>query len=130
MRKTFGHALNGVSEPHRKESYVGRVSTVGNGGRSVSVTNMNSSQLRNLKPIMPYGISSSPPTGLMAFVLVSDNSSKDGIIGVYDPNKPSCTPGNCMMYSYGGASVYCNGDRVLLNGRDVLKEIDEIKNSL
>ena len=126
MKKTFGSALNGVSEPHRKESHIGRISTVGNGGKSIAITNMNNSQLRNLVPIMPYGISSSPPTGLMAFVLAANNSGSDGIVGVYDPNKPSCSPGDSMMYSSGGATIHCNGNNVLLNGRDILKEIDNL----
>lgn len=129
--KSFGAALNGVAEPHRQESHVGKVETVGSGGKSVAVTNMNNSQLRNLVPIMPYGISSSPPPGLMAFVLVAQNSGKDGIVGVYDENKPPCSPGECMMYSRGGATVRCtSGGAVLLNGRNVLKEIDDLKAKL
>lgn len=128
--KSFGAALNGVSEPHRQESHVGKVETVGSGGKSVAVTNMNNSQLRNLVPIMPYGISSSPPPGLMAFVLVTQNSGKDGIVGVYDEHKPACKSGDCMMYSRGGATVKCTGGSVLINGRNVLKEIDDIKSRL
>lgn len=122
-RKSFGNALIGVDQPHRKENYVGRVSTVGKGGKSISVTNMNNSQLRNLVPIMPYGIASSPPTGLMTYVLVNDNASRNGIIGVYDPNKPECSPGDSMMYSRGGASVHCRGNKVFINGIDILQKI-------
>lgn len=130
MRKSFGGALRSVAEPHRRESYVGRIATVGGGGKSIAVTNMNKSQLRNLAPITPYGVASSPPVGLMAYVLVSDNSSRDGIIGVYDPNKPQCSPGNSMIYSSGGASVHCNGKLVLINTRNVLNEIDDIKKEI
>lgn len=119
--KKFGAALNGISEPHRRESHIGRISTVGSGGKSIAVTNMNNSQLRGLVPIMPYGISSSPPVGLMAFVLVANNSGNDGIVGVYDPNKPSCNPGDSMMYSSGGAKIHCKGNRVLINDIDILK---------
>lgn len=124
MGRKLGQALNGVSEPHRRESHIGRISTVGSGGRSISVDNMNNSQLRNLVPIMPYGIASSPPVGLMSFVLVANNSGRDGIVGVYDPNKPRCSSGDCMMYSLGGATVHCKNNTVLLNTRDILKEID------
>lgn len=130
MKKTFGSALNGVAEPHKRESHIGRISTVGNGGKSIAVTNMNNSQLRNLVPITPYGISSSPPSGLMAFVLAANNSGKDGIVGVYDPSKPSCSPGNSMLYSSGGATVHCSGGTVLINGRDILKEIDNLANRI
>lgn len=130
MGKKFGAALNGVDQPHRRESHIGKISTVGSGGRSISVDNGNNSQLRNLVPIMPYGIASSPPTGLMSFVLVANNSGRDGIVGVYDPNKPSCSSGNCMMYSSGGATVHCKGGSVLLNNRNVLNEIDDLKQKI
>lgn len=130
MSKRLGRELNGVSEPHRRESHIGRISTVGSGGRKLSVDNMNNSQLRNLVPIMPYGIASSPPVGLMSFVLAANNSGRDGIIGVYDPNKPSCSSGDCMMYSSGGAKVYCKGDKVLINNRDILKELDALSDKV
>ena len=128
--KRLGAALNGVAEPHKRESQTGKISTVGNGGKSLTVTNANNSQLRNLIPITPYGISSSPTPGLMAFVLVAQNSGKDGIVGVYDEHKPTCKSGDCMMYSKGGATVKCTGGSVLINGRNVLKEIDDIKSRL
>lgn len=131
MARKFGAALNGVGEPHRRESHIGRVSTVGDGGKSVSVTNMNNSQLRNLVSVAPYGISSSPVSGLMSFVLVTGTGSKDGMIGVYDKDKPSCKPGECIIYSSGGATVKCSGNgKVMINGRDVLDEIDQIKKKL
>lgn len=130
MGKSLGAALNGVAQPHKRENHIGRIDTVGSGGRSISVSNANNSQLRNLVPIMPYGIASSPPLGLMAYVLVGNNSGRDGMIGVYDPNKPSCDPGDSMIYSRGGASVRCKGNSVLLNDRDILKEIDELKGKI
>lgn len=129
-RKTFGSALRDVSQPRKHDSHTGRVSTVDNGGKSISVVNMNNSQLRNLVPVMPYGVASSPPPGLMAFVLSSGNAKRDGIVGVYDPDKPRCNPGDSMLYSSGGASVHCNGNTVLINGVDILQEIDNIKNKL
>lgn len=126
MKKTFGSALNNMDGLRKKESHVGRISTVGNGGKSVTITNMNNSQLRNLVPIMPYGISSSPPVGLMAFVLATDNAGNDGIVGVHDPNKPPCKPGDIIIYSSGGATIHCDGNAVRINGRDILKEIDDL----
>lgn len=128
--KRFGEALIGVGEPHRRESHVGKVSTIGEGGRSISITNMNNSQLRNTVPIMPYGISSSPKPGLMAYVLVAQDCSKDGIVGVYDPNKPICSPGECIMYSAEGAMVKCSGKNVTINKRNILKEIDDLNEEI
>lgn len=128
MRK-FGAALNGVDNNHRQEGYVGRVSSSGSGGKNVQVANANGSQIKAVSAT-PYGISSTPPSGLMAFVLVGQGSDKDGIVGVYDPSKPSCGAGNCMMYSAGGATITCSGSTVLINKRNVLKEIDDIKEKI
>lgn len=130
MSRKFGKALNGIEQPHRRESYVGKISTVGDGGKSISATNMSNSQLTNSVPIMPYGISSSPLPGLMTYVLIADNSSKNGILGVYDPNKPSVGSGECAMYSSGGAIVRCSGKSVTINGRNILNEIDNIKSDI
>ena len=46
---------------------------------------------------------------------------------MYDPKKPACAVGNSVMYSSGGANVKCSGSTVTANGRDFLKEIDDIK---
>ncbi len=125
MRK-FGAALNGVDNNHRQEGYVGKVSSSGGGGKNVNVSNASNSQIKAVSAT-PYGISSTPPSGMMAFVLVGQGSDRDGVVGVYDPNKPSCGAGCCMMYSAGGATVKCSGKSVLLNNRNVLGEIDELK---
>lgn len=127
MRK-FGAALSGIDQQHRQESHTGRISTVGDGGRSIAMANMSNSQLRDLIPISPYGVASSPPVGLKAFAIVSDNNENDGMIGVYDPNRPKCKPGNSVLYSSGGAKVECIGDKVYVNGVDILSEIEALKN--
>ena len=128
MRK-FGAVLNSVDNNHRQEGYVGRVSSSGGGGKNVNITNANNSQIKAVSAT-PYGISSTPPSGMMAFVLVGQGSDKDGVVGVFDPNKPSCNAGCCMMYSAGGATVKCSGRSVLINGRNVLSEIDEINKKI
>ena len=128
--KRLGEALNGVGLPHKRESQIGRVATAGDGGRSINVTNMNNSQLSGLMNITPFGISSSPPSGLVAFVIESNNSGKDGMMGVFDPNKPKCKSGDVILYSTGGAKVECRGDKVLINDVDILDEIDKIKKAL
>lgn len=127
MRK-FGAALTGVDQPHKQESHVGRILTVGDGGRSVSMSSVSSSQLRDMIPISPYGIASSPPVGLKAFAIVSNDDNDDGIIGVYDPNRPKCKPGNSVLYSSGGAKVECIDKKVYINGVDILSEINSLKN--
>lgn len=130
MPRRLGADLNSVYEPHRRENHVGKISNVGNGGKSISVTNANNSQLRELVPVMPYGISSSPTPGLMSFVIDSGNSGNDGMVGVYDPKKPSCKPGECMMYSSGGATVKCTGKKVMVNDIDLIEEINKMRDKL
>lgn len=126
MSKRFGQAINGIAEPRKRDNHIGKVTTVGDGGKSLSISNANGSQLRDLVPISPYGISSSPPTGLMSFVIASGNSGSDGMVGVYDPNRPPCKPGECMMYSSGGATIKCTGDKVLINDIDIVKELKKL----
>lgn len=128
MRK-FGQALVGVDNGSKKEGYVGRVSSSSGGGSTVFVANASGSQIKTL-PASQYGISSTPPTGLMAFVIVGQGSDKDGIVGVYDPNRPQCNTGDCMMYSSGGATIKCKNDKVLLNDVDILDEISKIKSKI
>lgn len=126
MSRRFGQALNGISEPRRSSSHTGRVTTVGDGGKSLSISNINGSQLRDIIPISPYGISSSPPTGLMSFVIASDNSGNDGMVGVYDPSRPVCQPGECIIYSSGGATIKCSGNKVYINGIDVVEKLNKL----
>lgn len=125
--KRFGESLNGIGQSHKRESQAGTISTVGDGGKSISITNAGNSQLTNLVPIMPYGISSSPTIGLMSFALISQDAGRDGMLGVYDPNKPACKPGEIIIYSAGGATIKCSGSRVYINGRDILSEIDNLR---
>lgn len=127
MSRRFGGELNGVNEPLRKQMQTGKISTVGDGGKQASVTNMSGSQLRNLMPIAPFGIASSPPVGLLAYTMVLDSQTNNGIIGVYDPNRPSVASGDITIYSAGGAKVECIGSKVLVNGIDIDELDDRVK---
>lgn len=129
MRR-FGSDISGIDNPRKKENNVGKVSTISGDGKTVAVTNMNNSQLRNLKPVSQYGVASSPTPGLQAFVISIDTSDSDGIVGVYDPNRPACKAGETILYSSGGATVKLSGGSVLINGINILGEISAIKERL
>lgn len=126
--KRFGEGLNNMqSGAYTRSTVSGSISSTGSGGKTASVCNMQGSSLKNVLTLMPYGFASTPPSGLIAFTIVSDSGGRDGVVGVYDPKKPSCAVGDCTMYSSGGATIKCKGSKVLANDRDFLDEIDKIK---
>ena len=126
--KRFGEELNNMHNGSFTRSTVsGSIASTGNGGKTISINNAHGSVQKNMLSLSPYGFASTPPSGLLAFSVVSDSGGRDGVIGVYDPKKPACAVGNSVMYSSGGANVKCSGSIVTANGRNFLKEIDDIK---
>ena len=129
--KRFGEELNNMhSGSFTRSTVSGNVASTGNGGKTISINNAQGSVQKNMLSLSPYGFASTPPSGLLAFSVVSDSGGRDGVIGVYDPKKPACAVGNSVMYSSGGANVKCSGSTVTANGRDFLKEIDGIKGGI
>lgn len=104
-------ALKSVQNNHRQESYAGPIASTSGGGHTASVNNLHNSQVRNAKVVMPYGISSSPFSGMKAQAIVNDNS-ENVVVGVYDPSRPAVGAGEVCIYSSGGNQVYLsnNGD--------------------
>ena len=126
--KRFGQELNNMhSGSFTRSTVSGSIASTGTGGKTISINNVQGSVQKNMLSLSPYGFASTPPSGLLAFSIISDSGGRDGVIGVYDPKKPACAVGNSAMYSSGGASVKCSGSTVTANGRDFLKEIDDIK---
>lgn len=129
--KRFGEALNKMhSGSFTRSTISGSIASTGNGGKTISINNVHGSVQRNMLSLSPYGFASTPPSGLIAFSVVSDSGGRDGVIGVYDPKKPACAVGNSVMYSSGGANVKCSGSVVTANGRNFLEEIDAIKEDI
>lgn len=129
--KRFGEELNTMGNGAFTRSTVsGNIASTRNGGKLISINNMHGSVQKNMLSLMPYGFASTPPSGLIAFSIISDSGGRDGVIGVYDPKKPSCGVGDCAMYSSGGATIKCSGGTVTANSRDFLKEIDDIKKKI
>ena len=126
--KRFGQELNNMhSGSFTRSTVSGSIASTGNGGKTISINNAQGSVQKNMLSLSPYGFASTPPSGLLAFSIVSDSGGRDGVIGVYDPKKPACAVGSSVMYSSGGANVRCSGSIVTANGRNFLKEIDDIK---
>ena len=129
--KRFGQELNNMhSGSFTRSTVSGSIASTGNGGKTISINNVQGSVQKNMLSLSPYGFASTPPSGLLAFSIVSDSGGRDGVIGVYDPKKPACAVGNSVMYSSGGANVKCSGSTVTANGRNFLKEIDDIKEDI
>ncbi len=129
MSRRFGEQLSIIGQQARyNQCSVGSVSSTSGGGKHICVSNTKDSELSNFMNITPYGFSSAPTSGCMAFTIVSNG--KTGMVGVFDKGKPSVASGCCMMYSSGGATVYCKDDKVLINDIDILEEIYNIKKRL
>ena len=129
--KRFGQELNNMhSGSFTRSTVSGSIASTGNGGKMISINNAQGSVQKNMLSLSPYGFASTPPSGLLAFSVVSDSGGRDGVIGVYDPKKPACAVGNSVMYSSGGANVKCSVSTVTANSRNFLKEIDDIKEDI
>lgn len=129
--KRFGEELNNMrSGSFTRSTASGSIASTGNGGKTININNAHGSVQKNMLSLSPYGFASTPPSGLLAFSVVSDSGGRDGVIGVYDPKKPACAVGNSVMYSSGGANVKCSGSIVTANDRNFLKEIDDIKEDI
>lgn len=130
-------AMRSIDIEHRRENYMGPLTSTDNGGHTANVNNLYNSQVRDAKTVMPYGISSRSPSGLKAQAIVNDNSDS-AIVGVYDPNRPQVGVGEICLYSSGGCSVYLKADgsvdirgkNVTINGKSIESLVTEIVSRL
>ena len=107
MRK-FGKELTNIDTPHRQEGYSGIVSSLGEDGKTANIGNMNGSQIRGTKILLPYGIACVGMSGMNTHVMLDGNNSY--INGMYDHNRPATVPGELVLYSSGGAMIKLKTD--------------------
>lgn len=107
MRK-FGKELANVDTPHRQEGYSGTVSSLGEDGKTANIGNMNGSQIRGTRILLPYGVACVGMSGMNTHVIIDGNNSY--INGMYDPNRPITVPGELVLYSSGGAIIRLKTD--------------------
>lgn len=94
-----------------KSNLIGSVSSMSADGRTANVQTFGDGETRNNRNMTPYGISSSPLRGMQAQVMINDNDNTS-VVGVFDKDKPKVLPGETIVYSMGGSTIYLkrNGD--------------------
>lgn len=84
-------------------------------GTQAGIAVQGAGEYRNLSAAAPYGISFVPPDGAQAIVVSCGESNF--CIGTVAENK-NLQPGELMLYSAGGASIYLkNSGEVVINGQ-------------
>lgn len=114
--------LQSAGSSHRQENYIGPLASTSSGGHNANVNNLYNSQVRNAKMMMPYGVSSCPPSGIKAQAIVNNNND-NVVVGVYDPSRPMVNTGDICLYSSGGCAVHLSslGEVSINNGSASIK---------
>lgn len=85
----------------------GRIASGSN--TKVNVQNTVNGEVRDLKVITPYGVSSCPINGLFAQMIVNDDVNSV-CVGTHDPSAPKANAGEIILYSSGGAYIKLGAD--------------------
>ena len=81
-----------------------KISSISGDGKTLNAQNSIDGEIRDIKTLSPYGISSSGVDGIDVQVIVNDNDNNMAV-GVFDKNKPPVKPGEIIIYSAGGSSI-------------------------
>lgn len=79
----------------------------------LNIQNAVGSEVREVKVISPYGISSCPPSGLFAQMIINDNVNNT-CVGVHNPQAPQANAGEIILYSVGGAKIKLGIDGTII----------------
>ena len=75
----------------------------------LNIQNTANGEVREVKVVAPYGISSCPPSGLFAQMIINDDVNNT-CVGVHNPKAPDAKPGEVIIYSSGGAYIKLGAD--------------------
>lgn len=90
-------------------TFVGVISSVSGNGKTINAEVNNSSEMRDMKMMTPYGISSSPVDGVLAQIVINNNQH-NSVVGIYDDNKPDVVPGEVIIYNNYGTKITMGTD--------------------
>lgn len=88
------------------ESVMNTITLIFSSGKSANIKNNANSELRDVKFVSPYGISSSGYNGLRVAIVYDGDIPY--IVGVYDQNKPEIDLGTITIYNEFGVSIDLN----------------------
>lgn len=75
----------------------------------LNIQNTANGEVREVKVVAPYGVSSCPPSGLFAQMIINDDVNNT-CVGVHNPKAPEAKPGEVVIYSSGGAYIKLGAD--------------------
>lgn len=75
----------------------------------LNIQNTANGEVREVKVVAPYGVSSCPPSGLFAQMIINDDVNNT-CVGVHNPKAPEAKPGEIVLYSSGGAYIKLGAD--------------------
>ena len=104
MGKMFSQANNAIK---RFVIPFGRVAS--GTSTKLNVQNTANGEVRDVKAVAPYGVSSCPPSGLFAQMIINDDVNNT-CVGVHNPKAPEAKPGEIVLYSSGGAYIKLSAD--------------------
>lgn len=85
----------------------------------LNIQNTANGEVREVKVIAPYGVSSCPPSGLFAQMIINDDVNNT-CVGVHNPKAPEAKPGEIVLYSSGGAYIKLGADgSVTISGKRI-----------
>lgn len=107
-------------------SLLARVSAASSTGKTLNVESYGGSELRELKVMLPYGVSSSVPDDVLVQVII--NGVSNTVVGCHDSDRPSAKPGEVIIYSKSGASIKLdiNGGITLVTKSGHSVSVDDI----
>ena len=85
----------------------------------LNIQNTANGEVREVKVVAPYGVSSCPPSGLFAQMIINDDINNT-CVGVHDPKAPTAKSGEIVLYSSGGAYIKLGADgSVTISGKRI-----------
>lgn len=95
-------------------------------GTMINVQNTVDSEVRELMVVSPYGVSSCPPSGLFAQMIVNGDTNNT-CVGVHNPNAPQVKSGEVILYSSGDAYIKLDSDGVItIHGSRINWDVQDI----
>lgn len=111
MGSMLGRAMSQTSNQIKK--MVVNFGRIASGNHlQVNIQNTVDGEIRGLKTIAPYGISSCPLSGMFAQMMINGDTNSV-FLGVHNPKAPIAKPGEIILYSSGGAFIKLGSDGVI-----------------
>lgn len=111
------------------------VTSVGGGGRYANVKTYDDAELRDLRIVLPYGISSSALDNMRVQVILNNDNGDASIVGVHDIDRPAVANGEIIFYNSSGDMIklthsgidIVSSKPVTVNGKRIAVQGDQVE---